>query len=1070
MNLANNHALDFGESGQAETIAALKRAGLRFTGRPGEIAVVERGGTKVAFVGFAPYPWAQSLLDIEQAVELVQKADRKADLVVVTMHAGAEGSDQQHVRPGPEWFLGEPRGNVVAFSHAVVRAGADLVVGHGPHVLRGIEWYRGRVIAYSLGNFLGNGTLNVSGVSGQTAVLRATLRRDGSWAEGKLVPVQLTAGGLPRVDSEPGSALHGTPALAGGLRAQRHAHLAVGNAAAPRLAHRLATYDHSAVRAELPSGTVTFLFTDVEGSTRLLHELGADAYAEALAEHRRAIREACAGEAGVEVDTQGDAFFFAFPTAPGGLAAASAMTEALGAGRIRVRAGLHTGTPLLAEEGYVGDDVHRAARIAAAGHGGQVLVSSATATLGEVELTDLGEHRLKDLGAPERVYQLGEGTFPPLKSLYRTNLPVAVTSFLGRERELAEIATLLRDSVTLVTLTGSGGTGKTRLAIHAAAEAAESFPDGIWWVPLSSLRDTRLVTSAVALSLGVQEEPGRELFESVSAHLGGKRALLVLDNAEHLMPEVATHIAELRDISGPTLMVTSRERLQLQGEHVYSVPALGEHDGVELFLARTQAVGSDVEVSDAVAELCARLDNLPLAIELAAARTVLFSPEQLVERLAQRLDLLKAGKDVDPRQQTLRATIEWSYDLLEPEEQRLFRALSVFGGSCTLEAAEAVCEADPDTLQSLLDKSLVRRREEFGRPRLWMLETIRELAAEMLGALGEDAELRRAHAEYYLALAVSANLSADVEGEMQHRLVIPERDNIRAVLVWALETDERQLGVELVVVLENYWATASPEEGVEWAARLLDGFAAEDILVARALRVQGGMANMTGRLDVASELWQRALGIARSLGDAKQEAILLHRLASLAARQRDWPSVRSLAEASLAGHRRVGFAKGEAQALTSLAEVAIVDGDLEGALDLLRESHDLCDRTGFRWWQAGTLARMGVLYLELGRLEDAERSVRQALKLSSAMHDRNAMGFELSLLAQIAARSGDARRSGVLRGALEAEAARAPIGFWLHGATRIEPTLPEDDQPYAKGQEAGRAMQFPDAVAFALAP
>ena len=201
MNLANNHALDYGESGQAETIAALKRAGLRFTGRPGEIAVLRKGGTKVAFVGFAPYPWAQSLLDIEDAVEVVRKAKRKADVVVVTMHAGAEGSDQQHVQPGPEWFLGEPRGNVYAFSHAVVRAGADLVVGHGPHVLRGIEWYRGRVIAYSLGNFLGNGTLNVSGVSGQTAVLRATLRRDGSWVEGKLVPVQLTAGGLPRVDS-----------------------------------------------------------------------------------------------------------------------------------------------------------------------------------------------------------------------------------------------------------------------------------------------------------------------------------------------------------------------------------------------------------------------------------------------------------------------------------------------------------------------------------------------------------------------------------------------------------------------------------------------------------------------------------------------------------------------------------------------------------------------------------------------------------------------------------------------------------------------------------------------------
>jgi hypothetical protein len=201
MNLANNHALDYGETGQAETIAALKRVGLRFTGRPGEIAVVRDGGTKVAFVGFAPYRWAQDLLDIKAAVKLVRRADRKADVVVVTMHAGAEGSDERHVRPGPEWFLGEPRGNVYAFSHAVVRAGADLVVGHGPHVLRGIEWYRGRMIAYSLGNFLGNGTLNVSGASGQTGVLQASLRRDGSWASGKLVPIQLTPGGLPRVDS-----------------------------------------------------------------------------------------------------------------------------------------------------------------------------------------------------------------------------------------------------------------------------------------------------------------------------------------------------------------------------------------------------------------------------------------------------------------------------------------------------------------------------------------------------------------------------------------------------------------------------------------------------------------------------------------------------------------------------------------------------------------------------------------------------------------------------------------------------------------------------------------------------
>jgi predicted ATPase len=823
------------------------------------------------------------------------------------------------------------------------------------------------------------------------------------------------------------------------------------------------------VRADLPSGTITFLFTDVEGSTQLLHELGADAYAEALAEHRRKIRDASTAEGGVEVDTQGDAFFFAFPTAPGAAAAAEAMTEALASGPIRVRAGLHTGTPLLAEEGYVGDDVHRAARIAAAGHGGQVLVSSSTANLLGLELTDLGEHRFKDLGAPERVYQLGDGTFPSLKSLYRTNLPVAATSFLGRERELTEIAALLQDSTRLVTLTGPGGTGKTRLAIHAAAEASESFPDGIWWVPLSSLRDARLVTSAVALALTVEEEPGKELSESVAARLGGKRALLVLDNAEHLMPEVASRIAALRDISGTTLIVTSRERLQLQGEHVYSVPSLEEHDGVELFLVRTQAVGSDVEISDTVAELCARLDNLPLAIELAAARTVLFSPDQLVERLAQRLDLLKAGQDVDPRQQTLRATIEWSYDLLEPEEQRLFRALSVFGGSCTFEAAEAVCEADPDTLQSLLDKSLLRRREEFGRPRFWMLETIRELAAERLSAEAEDGPLHRKHAEHYLAVALSAGLAPDVEGQMRHDLVIPERDNMRAALTWARDNAEWDLGLELFVALENYWATNAVHEGLEWAQTLLSSAPADSSrLRFRALRVQGGMENILGHPELSKELWEQALTIARELGDELGVAILLHRLATSAVQGGEMERVRELAEESLAAFRRLGFAKGEAQALTSLAEVRQAERDLEGALELLNESAQKAETSGFRWWLSGVHARTSALLLELGRLAEAESQAQRAVVLSQAMHDRNGVVYELGLLAEISARAGDTERAGALWRAVEAEEAKAPVGSWLHGQVRFQPSLTDADPAFAAGQEAGRAMELADAVTFAL--
>jgi class 3 adenylate cyclase len=274
-----------------------------------------------------------------------------------------------------------------------------------------------------------------------------------------------------------------------------------------------AAHHVSRMRAELPTGTVTFLFTDVEGSTRLLHELGAEGYASVLAEHRRVVREACAAEGGVEVDTQGDAFFFAFPTAPGAIAAAGAMTEALAQGPIQVRIGLHTGTPLLDEEGYVGGDVHRAARIAAAAHGGQVLVSAATAQLVDVELADLGEHRLKDLSAPERIFQLGEAEFPPLKSLYLTNLPVPATPFLGRERELAEVAGLLADT-RLLTLTGPGGTGKTRLALQAAAAAADAFPDGVYWVPLAPLRDPELVLATASQSIGGPATASRTTFET----------------------------------------------------------------------------------------------------------------------------------------------------------------------------------------------------------------------------------------------------------------------------------------------------------------------------------------------------------------------------------------------------------------------------------------------------------------------------------------------------------------------------------------------------------------------------
>src|SRR5215475_6287564 len=353
------------------------------------------------------------------------------------------------------------------------------------------------------------------------------------------------------------------------------------------------------MRSELPAGTVTFLFTDVEGSTQLLHELGADRYAEALAEHRRVIRDAVACHSGVEVDTQGDAFFVAFPTAPDALWAAAEAQKGLAGRALKVRMGLHTGTPLLTDEGYVGADVHRAARIAAAGHGGQVLVSAATASLvgasDGLPLVDLGLHRLKDLSAPERISQLGDREFPALKSLHRTNLPTPATPFLGRENERAEVAGLL-GRTRLLTLTGPGGTGKTRLGLQVVADAADRYPDGVFWVPLAPLHDPELVLDAAALALGARG--------SLGEYIGDRSLLLLFDNFEHVL-EAATGLGQLlADCPRLQLVVTSRELLRLPGEQAYPVPPLEPDDGAELFLTRARAARPDFVSGAAVAELC----------------------------------------------------------------------------------------------------------------------------------------------------------------------------------------------------------------------------------------------------------------------------------------------------------------------------------------------------------------------------------------------------------------------------------------------------------------------------------
>jgi predicted ATPase/class 3 adenylate cyclase len=744
------------------------------------------------------------------------------------------------------------------------------------------------------------------------------------------------------------------------------------------------------VRRDLPSGTVTFLFSDIESSTRLLGELGADEYANAVGEHRRLIRAACERFGGVEVDTQGDAMFLAFPTAPGAVEAAQAVGQGLAPGPIRVRMGLHTGTPLVTDEGYVGSDVHRAARIAAAGHGGQVLASVSTASLVDLELRDLGGHRFKDLAAPERVFQVDDGDHPALRSLDRVWLPVPATPFLGRELELQEVVEyLVSDDIGLLTLTGPGGTGKTRLALQAAAEASDHYPDGIWWVALAPLRDSSLLLSAVAQALEVQEQPGRELEETLTGALAGKRALILLDNAEHLLPGAAAEIAPLIGTNGPTLLVTSRERLQLQGEQLYPVPALAEQDGIDLFLARARALEPAFEASDLIRELCSRLDNLPLALELAAARTLLFSPAQLLERLSQRLDLLKGGRDADPRQQTLRATIEWSYELLNAEEQRLFRCLSVFSGGCTYDAAEEVCHADADTLQSLLDKSLLRRRDSTFGSRYWMLETIREYSAERLANTGEASALLREHAEWCCELAERLMvlpghmraLTIDIE-EGFARLE-DERDNLQSALAWAWSHGQDELGLRLGVACLQFWIErAGFYDAVAWLEAAAPRIPlAPPRVQLQALEAAGLTAfHILTDTELADRHWARAQAVAEQLGEPDEISWIETRRAAVVWERGDLEMALLLAERGLTQSRASGNRFREARWLHGLGEVRRDLGRFEEAEQALLEADAIAREIGAPGaFIAANVHSLGDLALDRGDLDKASSLYAQSV-------------------------------------------------------------------------------------------
>jgi predicted ATPase/class 3 adenylate cyclase len=834
---------------------------------------------------------------------------------------------------------------------------------------------------------------------------------------------------------------------------------------------------HDGRVSALPTGTVTFLFTDVEGSTRLLSELGAERYADALAEHRRALRESFEAHGGFEVDTQGDSFFVAFGSAPEALAAARDAQAVLAQGLLSVRMGLHTGTPLLTSDGYVGMDVHRAARMAAAAHGGQVVVSSTTAALAPNGLRDLGEHRFKDLAAPERVWQLGDGEFPPLKSLYRTNLPVPATPFLGREEELAAVTELLtRPDVRLVTLTGPGGTGKTRLALQAAAETAESFPDGITWVSLAPLRDPALLRATTATALEVPERPDEPLEQSLREAVAGKRLLLLLDNAEHLLPDAAPDVSELA-VGGPRVLVTSRERLRVSGEHAYGVPSLVEHDARQLFAARARQVDESFVETPAVAELCRQLDNLPLALELAAARTSLFSAEQLLERLANRLDLLKGGRDADPRQATLRATIDWSYELLGEVERRLFAALAVFVGGCTFEAAEAVAGADPDTLQSLIDKSLVRRRDAGGSARYWMLATISEFAAERFHQLTDAEELRRRHAAFFASFLERADPyvrhGPDQQGWCSR--VADEYDNIRAAIDFAIDRAP-DLAAGLVGNLTFFlWLRGGFDEAAAWVDACL---AHADVLspehVTRVHACGSCIWLRLGDIERASRHADEAYRIAASVGDDRGLLEALRERGKTAAGRGEMDAVPAIYTELFTVSERTGDAWHAAIALNNLGDLALNEGDWDQVVDRCGRSSEIRRSMGDLWGSALATLNVTQAQVELGDLAAAARSLRAAFEDAASVGATTVVAGGLDCSALLAMKLGRTVEAAQLLGAgnrLHEELGGAREGYEAEVMTRCAESLEASlgSPVFAHELELGRALSLEEASELAFA-
>ncbi|HKX18221.1 MAG TPA: tetratricopeptide repeat protein [bacterium] len=865
--------------------------------------------------------------------------------------------------------------------------------------------------------------------------------------------------------------------------------------------------------------TITFLFTDIEASTRLIQDIG-DRYAAVLADYRRLLAEAVRTWGGEEVGTQGDGSLAAFFRAEDGVAAAAAAQQALVRQRwpegvsLRVRMGLHTGGAIREAGDYIGLNVHRAARICAAAHGGQILLSEAVQALAaphlppEIGMRDLGSHRLKDLREPEHIYQVVQrelpAEFPPIDSLGPNNLPMQLTSFVGREREMEQVKALLTKT-RLLTLSGSGGLGKTRLAIQVAAELTERFPHGVWFVELAPLTDAGLIPQAMASLFGLREEPGRPLLATLTEYLRRRHVLLVLDNSEHLVEGCAPLVdGLLRACPRLHILSTSRQTLGISGETTWLIPPLsspgadgpstvdelGRYEAVRLFGDRAAAIVPHFtltpENAPIVAEVCRRLDGIPLAIELAAARLRILSIEQIRQRLDQRFQLLTTGsRTALPRHHTLRAAIDWSYALLAEKERVLFRRLATFVGGCGPEAAEAVCAGGTvgagdvlDLVAQLVDKSLLLAERRGDEVRYRMLDTILEFGREKLDEAEEGAALRTRHAAFFLHLAERAErrLRGPDQAAWLARLET-EHDNFRAALEWSLRDGAAGDALRLAGALWSFWYVRGYfREGRAWLLQALaPGRDAVSVPRAKALGRAGYLAMQQGDYGAALPLLEASLEASRALGDTEGVATALKYLGALAWYQADFVESSRLYNDSLVLFRELGERYNLGVVLNNIGVLVLGQGALADAEARFTESLAISRELGDKQHIALAASNLGIVALRQGDYASAQSLFSESLAVDRDLGDRRSISAELEEFAMLAATRGEFERAVRLLGA--AEALRDTIGAPLTASTRTnleydrrlkDARAALSPETFAARWKDGRAMTMARAIEYAL--